>query len=100
MNRQRLIVVLFTLIIVAATYTTLLNQAIAAEKSQVNYETIKGKVVQTEHGVFVLKTTWRKYRLTGMDLSRLLGNKVKVTGTVSKSDSGRIINVIKCEKIK
>jgi hypothetical protein len=35
-----------------------------------------------------------------MDLSRLLGNKVKVTGTVSKSDSGRLINVIKCEKIK
>lgn len=100
MHKHRLIVVLFTMIIVAATYTMLLNQTIAAEKAQANYETIKGKVVQTEQGAFVLKTTWRKYRLTGMDLSRLLGNKVKVTGTVSKSDSGRLINVIKCEKIK
>jgi hypothetical protein len=104
MNRHSLILVLVALIIAAATYSALPHQAIAGDAAKVEMKTIKGKVAQTDKGVFVLKSTWstwwRSYRPSGMDLSRYLGEKVKVTGTVSKDKNGWIVNVVKVEKRK
>ena len=100
MNQQRMVLVLFVLVVVVVTCTLSLNQVIAGEKAQVKEQTIKGKVVQSKSGVVVLDTTWRNYGLTGMDLSKMLGSRVKVTGTVSSGKSGKIINVVKVEKIK
>ena len=99
MNRHKFILVLVALIIAAATYSALPHPAIAGDTAQVEMRTIKGKVMQTDKGVIVLETWWwKKYRPSGMDLSRYLGQKVKVTGTVTSDNKGSIINVVKVEK--
>jgi antitoxin component HigA of HigAB toxin-antitoxin module len=101
MNQRRLVLVLFALVAVVVTCTLSLNQVIAGEKAkEVKEQAIEGTVVQTKSGVIVLETTWKSYGLTGMDLSKMLGSQVKVTGTVSTGKSGMIINVVKVEKIK
>ena len=104
MNRHSLILVLVALIIAAATFNALPQPANAGDTAKVEMKTIKGKVAQTDKGVIVLKSTWstwwRSYRPSGMDLSKYLGEKVKVTGTVTKDKNGWIINIVKVEKRK
>ncbi len=101
MNKHNVILVLLVMAIISVTCAALVNPTMAADKDQMKERTIKGKLVQKETGVIVLKTPWFKtYRLTGMDLSRAVGSKVKVTGTVRKAEGGDIINVLRCETVK
>jgi hypothetical protein len=100
MQNRGLLLVALTLAVAVFFSLILAKAAVAGEKAQVKEEAIEGKVVQNENGLIVLKTTWRSYMISGIDLSRVLGSKVKVTGTVSKGEKGLVINVTKYEKLK
>jgi hypothetical protein len=49
---------------------------------------------------FAIKSGRTTYRITGRDLSPWVGKKVKVTGTMSHTEKGRVLEVTKIEEVK
>jgi len=49
---------------------------------------------------YVLITGKTRYNLGGQDFSKFLGKKVKVRGTYTKGEKGRVLEVTKIEEAK
>jgi hypothetical protein len=62
-------------------------------------KTVTGMVEKTDKGI-TLKARRELYTVTGKDLSSLVGKKVKVTGTLTKSDKGNTFHVMRAQEIK
>jgi|WetSurMetagenome_2_1015567.scaffolds.fasta_scaffold1172490_1 hypothetical protein len=58
-----------------------------------------GTLIQAD-SQFVIKSGRTTYRISGRDLSAWVGKKVKVTGTMSRTEKGRILEVTKIEEVK
>jgi hypothetical protein len=62
-------------------------------------KTVTGMVEKTDKGM-ILKARGEIYTVTGKDLSSLVGKKVKVTGTLTKTDKGNTFHVMRAQEIK
>jgi hypothetical protein len=62
-------------------------------------KTVTGMVEKTDKGI-ILKARREIYTVTGKDLSSLVGKKVKVTGTLTKTEKGSIFHVMRAQEIK
>jgi hypothetical protein len=49
---------------------------------------------------FVIKSGRTTYQIAGRDLSPWAGKKVKVTGTMSRTEKGKVLEVTKIEEVK
>jgi hypothetical protein len=65
--------------------------AIAADDS------ITGTVEQTDNGIVISADDGDQYIVMGKDLSGMVGQTVKATGTLAEGKSGKIITVISVE---
>jgi hypothetical protein len=65
--------------------------AIAADDS------ITGTVEQTDNGIVISADDGDQYIVMGKDLSSMVGQTVKATGTLAEGKSGKIITVISVE---
>ena len=65
--------------------------AIAADDS------ITGTVEQTDNGIVISSDDGDQYIVMGKDLSSMVGQTVKATGTLAEGKSGKIITVISVE---
>ncbi len=62
---------------------------------------ITGKVIKTESGVVLIRTAdEEQYIVIGSNLSKMVGKKVKATGTVLNSPNGKSIMVVKVKEVK
>jgi hypothetical protein len=62
-------------------------------------KTVTGMVEKTDKGI-ILKARREIYTVTGKDLSSLVGKKVKVTGTLTKTEKGSTFHVMRAQEIK
>ena len=62
--------------------------------------TIRMGVLKQTDSQFVIKSGRTTYRITGRDLSPWVGKKVKVTGTMIRTEKGRVLEVTKIEEAK
>jgi hypothetical protein len=62
-------------------------------------KTVTGMVEKTDKGI-ILKARRELYTVTGKDLSSMVGKKVKVTGTLTKTDKGNTFHVMRAQEIK
>jgi len=58
-----------------------------------------GTLIQID-SQFVIKSGRTTYRIAGRDFSPWVGKKVKVTGTMSRTEKGRVLEVTKIEEVK
>ena len=58
-----------------------------------------GTLIQMD-SQFVIKSGRTTYRIAGRDFSPWVGKKVKVTGTMSHTEKGRVLEVTKIEEVK
>jgi hypothetical protein len=65
--------------------------AIAADDS------VTGTVEQTDNGIVISADDGDQYIVMGKDLSGMVGQTVKATGTLAEGKSGKIITVISVE---
>lgn len=61
--------------------------------------TLLGTIYKSDQG-YVLITGKTRYNLGGQDFFRFLGKKVKVRGTYTKGEKGRVLEVTKIEEAK
>lgn len=78
---------------VVISFVTAVGMAVASEVS------ITGTVQQTEEGL-VITADDEIYIITGQDLSEMVGKNVKVTGIISESEAGKVINVMSVELLE
>ncbi len=91
---RRSIIVISALLLSLVFAPLVLNSASAAQE-----EAIVGTVVK--HGKqFVIETDEGDYIVKGKDLTSMTGKMVEVTGTISESDKGDIIEVKSVEEIQ
>ncbi len=91
---RRSIIVISALLLSLVFVPLVLNSASAAQE-----EAIVGTVVK--HGKqFVIETDEGDYIVKGKDLTSMTGKMVEVTGTISESDKGDIIEVKSVEEIQ
>jgi hypothetical protein len=91
---RRLIIFLSVLFLTFVFSTSAPTKAFAAQE-----ETIVGTLVK--HGkVFVLETDEGDYIVKGKDLSKMEGKMVEITGTISESDKGDMIEAKSVEEIE
>jgi len=76
--------------------TTFAEQA----KSKVKATTIRMGTVTKIDSQFVVKSGRTTYGIAGRDFSPWVGKKVKVTGTMSRTEKGRVLEVTKIEEVK
>jgi len=62
-------------------------------------KTVTGMVEKTPTGL-ILKARREIYTLSGKDLSSMVGKKVKITGTVTKTDKGSSFHVMRAQEVK
>jgi hypothetical protein len=62
-------------------------------------KTVTGMVEKTPTGL-ILKARREIYTLSGKDLSSMVGKKVKITGTVTKTDKGSAFHVMRAQEVK
>lgn len=84
-NAMKWIVVVLVFSFLAAT------AAIAGEQS------ITGTVEQTDQGIVISSDDGATYMVEGKDLSDMVGQSVKATGTLAESESGKSITVTSVE---
>jgi hypothetical protein len=63
-------------------------------------QTISGTIEKGDAGIVLTADDGMTYAVQGKDLSDMVGKSVKATGTLSESDSGKTISVIKVVEIK
>ncbi len=62
---------------------------------------ITGTVMKTKSGVVVIQTPDKQqFIVVGKNLSKMVGKKVKVTGTLSKTQKGKSIKVLKVTEVQ
>jgi hypothetical protein len=64
-----------------------------AEANSTEPTEIGGKVAQTEAGLAII-TDSATYRVSGKDLSDMVGKTVRVTGVIAEGDGGHVIQVM------
>jgi hypothetical protein len=62
-------------------------------------ETIAGTVVKTDKGIMI-EADDGDYLVKGQDLSKMVGKLVEVTGVITESDKGDVIDVKSFEEIQ
>jgi len=68
--------------------------AIAGENS------ITGTVVKTDQGIVISATDGDTYIVKGKDLSQMVGETIKATGTLAEEPSGKTLTIIRIEPVK
>ena len=63
-------------------------------------QTISGTIEKADAGIVITADDGMTYAVQGKDLSDMVGKSVEATGTLSESDSGKTITVVKVEEIK
>lgn len=69
-------------------------------KSKSKATSVRMGTVTLADSQFVLKSGKTTYRIAGRDFSPWVGKKVKVTGTISHTDKGLVLEVTKIEEVK
>ncbi|MGD8845603.1 MAG: DUF5818 domain-containing protein [Desulfobacteraceae bacterium] len=82
------------LAVVAVVGLLLASNAMAADE-----ETISGTIMETDQGIVLSADDGETFMIEGQDLSDMVGKDVNVTGTLTESESGKTISVIKVEQI-
>jgi len=85
---KRVIGIFVSAVFLALLFSTCITDTVAA----VREETLLGAVVM-HGGRFVVEADDGDYILKGKDLSRLVGKLVEVTGIITESDKGEVIEV-------
>ena len=91
-NLVRLLLCVLTFSIVFSSVTTFARAA--GEE-----ETIAGTVVKTDKGI-VIEADDGDYLVKGQDLSKMVGKMVEVTGIITESSKGDVIEVKSFEEIQ
>lgn len=68
--------------------------AVAAEQS------ITGTVEQTADGIVIKADTGDSYKVSGSDLTAMVGKTVKATGTLAETDTGKTLTITNVEEVK
>jgi hypothetical protein len=63
-------------------------------------QTISGTIEKGETGIVITADDGMTYAVQGKDLSDMVGKTVEATGTLSESESGKTISVIKVVEVK
>jgi hypothetical protein len=63
-------------------------------------QTISGTIEKGDAGIVITADDGMTYSVQGKDLSDMVGKSVEATGTLSESESGNTISVIKVVEIK
>lgn len=87
-NIMKLFAVLLVVGLLAAT------GAIASEES------VTGMVEKTDHGIVISADNGDTYMVEGQDLSAMVGQTVKATGTLAEGESGKTLTVISVEPVQ
>ena len=90
MNRSKTLIKILLCVVMLSLVATV---GMAAEQ-----KVVKGTVDQTEAGL-VIKADDADYIVAGQDLSKMVGKKVMVSGTVSESEAGKTIHVMEFQEI-
>jgi hypothetical protein len=68
--------------------------AIAGENS------ITGTVVKTDQGIVISATDGDTYIVKGKDLSQMVGETIKATGTLAEEPSGKTLTITRIEPVE
>ena len=90
MNRSKTLIKILLCVVMLSLVATV---GMAAEQ-----QVVKGTVDQTEAGL-VIKADDADYIVAGQDLSKMVGKKVMVSGTVSEGETGKTIHVMQFQEI-
>lgn len=63
-------------------------------------QSITGTVEKTDAGIVISADNGDTYIVKGQDLSEMVGQTVKATGTLAESESGKTLTVISVEPVK
>ena len=61
---------------------------------------ITGTVEKTDQGIVISADDGATYIVMGKDLTEMVGDTVKATGTLAEGKSGKILTVISVEKVE
>lgn len=63
-------------------------------------ESITGTVEKTDQGIVISANNGNTYIVMGQDLSAMVGQTVKATGTLAEGQSGKTLTVISVEPVQ
>ena len=69
-------------------------------RSKAKASIIRMGILNQVDSQYVIKSGRTTYRITGQDFSSWVGKKVKVTGTMTRTEKGRVLEVTKIEEVK
>lgn len=73
---------------------------LAATGAIANDESVTGIIEQTDHGIVISADDGDTYIVMGKDLSEMVGQTVKATGTLAESAEGKTLTVISIEPVQ
>jgi hypothetical protein len=73
---------------------------VAATGAIAGDQSITGMVEKTDQGIVISADTGDTYIVAGKDLSAMVGQTVKATGTLAEGQSGKTLTVISVEPVK
>jgi hypothetical protein len=73
---------------------------VAATGAIAGDQSITGMVEKTDQGIVISADNGNTYIVAGKDLSEMVGQTVKATGTLAESQSGKTLTVISVEPVK
>ncbi len=89
----------FIIVIAALFLTVVFSPSVSIKAVAAQEETMVGTLVK--HGkVFVLETDEGDFIVKGKDLAKMEGKMVEITGTISESDKGDMIDAKSVEEIE
>ena len=91
----------FCLAVVMFMVIGLLITTTAMATQQGKQETIQGTLEKGQKGITVIKTDdGQTYTILGQNMAKMIGKKVKITGTLTKRGSNRSVTVTRFEPIE
>jgi len=73
---------------------------LAATGAIASDESITGTIEKTNQGIVISADDGASYIVMGKDLSAMVGQTVKATGTLSEGQAGKTLTVISVEPVK
>ena len=73
---------------------------VAATGAIAGDQSITGMVEKTDQGIVISADNGDTYIVAGKDLSAMVGQTVKATGTLAEGQSGKTLTVISVEPVK
>lgn len=73
---------------------------LAATGAIASEESVTGMVEQTDQGIVISADNGDTYMVEGKDLSAMVGQTVKATGTLAEGASGKTLTVISVEPVQ